>query len=239
MRTIFSVIVEDFGESLATLRQLVNNGQDQKSTSAKARVALIQSSTLLLAATFEEFIREMAREYAVQIVAKANEVSDLPDALVETAWKRTLDYLARSKPQTRSKKEALEVSAKQARAKIDALCSFIEGDISQNIFDHLIHNDNNMRAGEVNRLFKLSGLNNVCSEICKQEFLKVFFDQDEDGKTHGILLSTLEDFFNRRNEIAHSLNSASSSGPDEIMRDINMFEAFSKDLGTTLDTSIS
>lgn len=239
MSAVFSVIVDDFGQALATLRQLVDSGQNQESTSARVRIALIQSSTLLLAAAFEEFVREMAREFAIQVVASAKDIADLPDALVETAWMRTLNDLARNKPEARSKKEALEISAKQARPKIDALCSFIEGDISQDIFGHLIHNENNMRAGEVNKLFKLSGLSNVCNEICKQEFLKDFFGQEDDGKTHGELLITLEEFFKRRNVIAHSLNSVSSIGPDEIMRDIAMFEAFSKDLGATLEATIN
>ena len=237
LTTAFSVIVEDFGEDLASLRQLVNIGQD-KSASAKTRVATIHATTLLLAAAFEEFVREMAREYARQIVNKADSVSDLPDALLETAWKRTFAELARSKPNGRSKKETLEIAAKQARPTIDALCAFIEGDITQDIFAHLIHNENNMRADEINRLFKVSGLSDVCSRICRQVSLKTFFDQQDDGKTYGDLLTSLVDFVNRRNGIAHSLNSASSSAPEEVSRDIDMFLAFSNDLGATLETAI-
>ena len=237
MTTAFSVIVEDFDEVLVSLRQLVNFGQ-AKSASARMRVATIHATTLLLTAAFEEFVRQMAREYAIQVVNKAGSVSDLPDALLETAWRRTFDELARGKPNERPKKEALVISAKQARPKIDALCAFIEGDITQDIFVHLIHNENNMRVGEINRLFKVSGLSNVCSHICRQASLKAFFMSEDDGKTHGYLLDSLEGFFNRRNEIAHSLNSARSSAPEEVSRDIDMFLAFSNDLGATLEAAI-
>ena len=236
MATAFSVIVEDFDEDLLSLRQLVNLGE-AKTASAKTRVATIHATTLLLAAAFEEFVREMAREYAIQVVNKAGSVSELPDALLETAWRRTFDELAHIKPNGRSKKEALEISAKQARPKIDALWAFIEGDITQDIFVHLIHNENNMRVGEINRLFKVSGLSDVCSQICKQASLKAFFATEEDGKTHGDLLDSLEGFFNRRNEIAHSLNSASSSAPEEVSRDIDMFLAFSNDLRALPESS--
>ena len=237
MTTPFSVIVEDFKEELLSLRQLVEMGQ-AKSASPKTRVAAIHAVTLLLAAAFEEFIRQMAREYAIQVVDKAESVSELPDALLETAWRQTFQELSRSKTDARSRKEALEISAKEARDKVTALCAFVEGDITQDIFAHLIHNENNMRANEINKLFKVSGLSDVCSEICGQAALKIFFEQQDDGQTHGELLDALSDFFKRRNEIAHSLNSARSSAPEEVSRDIEMFIAFSKDLGATLEVEI-
>ena len=95
-----------------------------------------------------------------------------------------------------------------------------------------------MRGGEVNKLFKVGGLSNVCSRICAQGSLKELFDRNEEGEAHGDLLAALEDFFNRRNEIAHSLNSAKSSAPAEISRYIDMFRAFSKDLGATLEAAV-
>lgn len=234
MSTPFSVIVDDFESALIPLGEIVNGGQGTV-PSPRARVAAVHAATLLLAATFEEFVREMAREYAVQVVKKACSISDLPDALLETAWYRTFDKFARSKTTGSSKKEALKIFAKQARPIIDALFTFIEGDITQNIFENLIHNENNMRAGEINGLFKVGGLGNVCSEACKQTKLKSYFDTDDEDKAHGELLSALNEFFERRNEIAHSLNSASSSAPEVLFRDVELFRAFSIDLRAALE----
>ena len=224
MSTVYSVIVDDFVDALVPLQQIVKNGQGKAST-ARARVASVHASTLLLAATFEEFVRQMAREHAVQVVANATSVSEIPEALLDTAWRRTFDKFARSRSSGRPKREALEIFAKQARPTVDALCAFIEGDINQNIFDHLIHNENNMRPGEING----------CAEACKGTELKKFFETDDDGKAHGELLSALEQFFERRNEIAHSLNSASSTSPEKILFEVEMFGAFSKDLCKTLE----
>jgi hypothetical protein len=232
--TVFSVILEDFDAALVPLKEIVHSGQ-AAGASARARVASVHATTLLLAATFEEFVREMAKEYAIQVVARASSVADLPDSLLETAWRRTFDRFARNKTTASTKREALRISAAQARPTIEALCAFIEGDIGQDIFNHLIHNENNMRAGEINSLFKLSGLSNVCREACKQIELKTFFETDDDGKAHGEFLATLETFFERRNEIAHSLTSVRSSAAEVILADLEFLRAFSKSLCGTLE----
>lgn len=234
MSTSFSVILDDFDAALVPLREIVNGGQGT-GASARARVSSVHASTLLLAATFEEFVREMAKEFAVQVVTSASSVSELPEQLLETAWRRTFDRFARNKAATCSRREALEIAAAQARPTVEALCAFIEGDIGQNIFDHLIHNENNMRPREINSLFKLSGFSNVCAEACKHAELKAFFETDEEGKAHGEFLSALEAFFERRNQIAHSLNSVSSSAPETILQDVDFLSAFSKGLCRTLE----
>lgn len=58
------------------------------------------------------------------------------------------------------------------------------------------------------------------------------------AKQMGELIAALEKFLERRNEIAHSLNSASSSAPEEMLRDVKMFAAFAKDLCSTLEGQI-
>jgi hypothetical protein len=93
-----------------------------------------------------------------------------------------------------------------------------------------------MRPSEINGLFKVGGLSNVCAEACKQTELKSFFETKDNGKAHGEFLSAVERFFERRNEIAHSLNSVSSISPEEILREVEMFGAFPKDLCTVLET---
>ena len=238
MASPFSVIVDDFDEELTSLGVLVQIGQGT-AVSARTRVASIHATTLMLAAAFEEFIRQMAREHAVQIVRSAGSIAALPDSILQTAWRRTLTALARADGSKRPKREVLRVSAREGRPKIDALCAFLEGDIGRNIFDHLIHNENNMWPGEINRMFKVSGLRNVCRQLCGHASLKGFFDQEDDGQTHGDLVTALENFIKRRNEIAHSLNSGISSAPEEVFRTIGMFRAFAKDLGATLEAACS
>ena len=229
---LYAVIVEDFDEELTSLKDLV---QIATTASPRTRVAAIHATTLILAAAFEEFVRQMAREYAVQVVKKSSNISDVPQTLLVTAWKRTFEELSSSKWSTDDRQGALEVAAKRARVKIDALCAFMEGDIGQHIFDDLIHNERNMRVDEINRMFRISGLSNVCMQICEQASLKQFFDQDDRNHTHGHLVSAIKSFIDRRNEIAHSLNPSISNAPEEVFRLIEMFRAFAKDLSATLE----
>ena len=96
MQNEFSVILEEFETDLQSLETLTKLGQGSGNTS-KVRVASINSITLILAAAFEEFVRQMARKHAEQTVANAKRVSDLPDALLENAWQRTLGDLKRNR----------------------------------------------------------------------------------------------------------------------------------------------
>ena len=144
--------------------------------------------TLLLAATFEEFVREMAREFAVQVVTKASAIADLPDRLLEVAWQRTLDQVMRKTVEAPNKKEMNKLSAGRARPKLEPLLNFMEGDISQDIFEHLIHNENNMRPGEINKMFKISGLSSTCHELCKSSHVKGYFAEDDEGRASGRLI---------------------------------------------------
>lgn len=238
MRTTFSVIVDDFEAALIPIIEIVNEQQRQGS-SARARVASVHAATLLLAASFEEFIREMAKEYVSQIVYRVKKISELPDALYETAWRRTFDRLMKVKAQGRTKLEAHQVAANRARPAFDALFDFFDGDITKLSIENLIHNENNMRGREINNLFKVGGISDICSKICKKPSVKKFFEVDDEGKAHGRLLAALEDFFERRNEIAHSLNTASSASPQTIIRDVELFKALANDLLETLEEKLA
>jgi hypothetical protein len=229
----FSLITEEFLEELESIGALVDMF-DQPGTVAKTRVASVNSSVLLLAATFEEFIRQMAKEYARWVVSKATSVEHLPDKFTETAWKRTLESLARAKLKVNGT-SVLESLSRSSRAKFDAVCGFISGDLTQEVFDDLIHNENNMRTGEVNSLFKVSGLRNVCIRICERDEVKYFFYETEAGIAHGRFVRQNDDFFERRNNIAHSLNASSSVAPDTVRTDIAFFKATGLSLCALLD----
>lgn len=233
MTTTFAVIKDDFVEELNSITALVD-AFDQPGAGVKTRVASVNSSVLLLAATFEEFIREMAREYARWVVGQADNVEGIPSKLTETAWKRTLEGLARERLKVNGV-SVLEDVSRSSRAKFDAVCGFISGDLSQEIFDDLIHNENNMRAGELNSMFKVSGLNNVCTKICERDEVQHFFSETNAGVAHGQFIEHNDGFFERRNGIAHSLNAGNSVAPDEVRKDIAFFEAVGLSLCALLD----
>lgn len=124
----------------------------------------------------------------------------------------------------------------EAKAKFDAVFEFCRGDLSQDIYEVLIHNENNMRASQINALFKISGLKDDCSLLAQREAIADELSLEESGEIHGAVLRRLDDFFNRRNDIAHSLNRRSSSGSVQLNQDIELFRAIGKSLCETLET---
>ena len=235
MSTEFTAITEDFDGDLDAIRLLVNTFNSPIGASPKTRVAASNSSVLLLAATFEEFIRQMARAYARSVVDTTNSFSNLPNKMAQTAWRRTMKSLSRFPINANTTMAQIM----EARDQFKAVYNFCTGDLSQDVYNELIYNENNMVAKEINGLFKVSGLNDVCKKIARTEPLRNTFGETTSDRVHGMLIRTLFKFIQRRNLIAHSLNAAQSVGPDEVLKDIDMFSAFAKALCETLEDQVS
>ena len=236
LSTDFTVITEEFASDLEAIRLLVNTYRDSPfSVHPKARIAAANSATLLLAAVFEEFVREMARAYARAVVKATSSFEKLPKRMASAAWRRTMETLARIRIETSTNSPLIETTISDAHERFTTVYKFCRGDLSQDIYEEVVYNENNMRPNEVNALFKVSDLSDVCLKIAGRRPLLENFDENEVGKAHGQLLKYLEEFFNRRNRIAHSLNAAQSSSPDQVLRDVDMFNAFGKSLCETLE----
>lgn len=79
---------------------------------------------------------------------------------------------------------------------------------------------------QINELFNVAGLSDVCTWCSQKQPILDHFGEDDAGKAHGKILVTLENFFERRNEIAHALNPGQSNSPEQIAADIDMLENF-------------
>lgn len=237
MTSSYDLIAEDFLADLAALSELVSAAHSG-GTSPKTRIASVNSSTLLLAATFEEFVREMGRQFARDMVSRTADPRRLPKKLTATAWKRTLEHLARARIDTGGTPLSLDHISSDSRAKFDAVWAFLGGDVTQDIYSTLIHNENNMRPGEINAVFSVCDLQNICLKISGHERMKVCFGEEDGGRVHGKFLVWLNDFMETRNSIAHALNLGSSVGPDDFASWVRTFEAIAHALAGTLPNSL-
>ena len=122
-----------------------------------------------------------------------------------------------------------------ARSRFDKVYEFCNGDLSKDIYAELIHNENNTRPIQINALFKVSDVKDVCTKISDKDHILTHFGETEPGKAHGKLIIEIEGFFERRNEIAHALGAGRSSGREQIRRDIDLCEAIGRSLCETLD----
>lgn len=234
MSTPFAVITEDFERDLKAIQSVVDAFDDPSKGSPEARESAANAATLLLAATFEEFVRSMARAVARKVIQAASSFSQLPSKLATTAWRRTMRSLTQLRIDNKGRFLSSDGGTSEPRSRFDGIYEFCKGDLSQDIYRDLVVNENNMRPREINLLFGISGLRDVCRQASSEEPLVEHFNEDDKDRSHGRLLSFLEDFFNRRNTIAHSLNAA-SSGPDLIRYDIATFRAFGRSLCETVE----
>lgn len=233
MATTYDLIAEDFLEDLQAISDLVALVASGGG-SAKSRVASINSATLLLAATFEEFVREMGRQYAREVVLRAGNIASLPKKLTATAWKRALEEMARAKIDSGAASTPLTSISSEARSSLESMCKFLDGDMSQDIYKHIAHNENNMRPGQLNAIFKVSDLGGFCDKVAISADLGNYFQEDIPGKVSAKLSDYLNDFMDRRNEIAHSLNPGSSAGQDQFLKDVGFIRSLAKGMAWSL-----
>lgn len=237
METEFAAITDEFERDLESIRSVVDTFRAASAGAAKVRVSAANAATLLLAATFEEFVRSMARSYAKQVVSARGSFARLPPRLATTAWRRAMRSLTHLRIDSSGRFSSPDGSSSDPWSRFDRIYRFCEGDLSQDIYGDLIYNENNMRPSEINSLFKVSGLGDVCRKASDKDPISKEFGEEDPGKSHSSLLGVLEGFFNRRNAIAHSLSSGRSSSADQIGYDIDVFRAFGRSLCETLESA--
>lgn len=233
MSSQFSIVQEEFADDLESVRALIAVLYDQPKP--KVRVAAAHSATLLLAAMFEQFVREMARIYAREIVSAARDFKDVPRRLVQTAWRRTIAGLAELDLHA---SPFAEVNRKAALLKFNSVYAFCGGDKEQDIYEQLIHNENNMRPNQLNMLFSISDLQDLCLQASGKRPMLHHLQESDPGRAHGQVLAYINEFFERRNDIAHALGSKHSTGADQIIKDIDFFLAFSRAVSWTLEEGV-
>jgi len=238
MPSAFAVILEDFEDELTAVGALVSASADPNTARPKTRIAGANAAVLLLAATFEEFVREMARAYARAIVEACDSYEKLPHKLATVLWKRTMEALARLQLSPRKEIFSRESIFSDALTRFTVTYQFCRGDISQDIYEDLIHNENNMRPQEINSLFNLSGLKNVCMVASDNDGLMELLNETEPTKANARLVDRMDEFYERRNQIAHSIRAMRSSGPQEISGDIEMMRRFGQALCLALEKQL-
>ncbi|MGO7155845.1 MAE_28990/MAE_18760 family HEPN-like nuclease [Rhizobium leguminosarum] len=232
MTTAFSVINDEFAENLDALKAVVAAFATPGAGAGKTRVAAANSVTLLLAATFEEFVREMARAYAKAVIASCATIDDVPAKLIKHVWTRYVDGFAKMQFETKTKREE---SIAAAHSRFTLVHQFSIGDLGKDIYKELIHNENNMRPQQINNLFTISSVSNLCLQISNKAPITAFFNSTDQGKVHGLFMDELDDFMHRRNDVAHAIAMSSSSGSDQLAKDIEFLRCIGEAMSLTLD----
>jgi len=222
MPTEFELVFEEFDTQLQALTEVATASNGPQST-PKARIAAANAAILLLAATFEEFIRQEVKATFKEKAIRAKGIQDFPNKLVGTVWKRAFEKLSRTSL------DEIETGTINIDNKIASILSFcLKKEVLADVGDIVSHNDNNMRHSQLNALFNGIGLQNFCANTCESAELTSFLGCDSPSQAAAELQSKLDGFFRKRNEIAHAIGVGSSSGLGDLLYDIEFFRIFGK-----------
>src|ERR1700723_2678347 len=131
MASTFTVLFDEFVQELEAILVLVNAAGDSKLGRPRARVAGANAATLLLAATFEEYVRELARAFARAVVESCESYDKLPPRLGPVAWRRTMEALARVGLNPRKEGLSRESLFADVLTRFTVTHQFCSGDLSQ------------------------------------------------------------------------------------------------------------
>jgi hypothetical protein len=222
-----SAIHDEFVGELRGIREFARptEGGTTNVLSGRARIAAANGATLLLAALYEECIRQMVRSVFNFRRSSPKGRAEFPEKLPSAIWRRSLELLARKQF------DDLVRDGSQTDAYLRNVVTFcIKGDLSADVASAVAHNDNNMRPEEMGKLFNQIGITGIVSKLGESPPIQAYFAVDNPGIAGENTRSALEDFFRRRNEIAHAIQIGASDGPASLAKDVDFFEAVSSGL---------
>jgi hypothetical protein len=230
MASAFQLNFEEFSAELDSLTLLVNFSGPNAAEGARARLTAANAATLLLAAIFEEYVRQQVREAFRTRAAQSKSIKErFPEKIISNVWRRALEALQRY-----SSDDDDWAFAEMRLTAVIAFC--LREDVTADIADMVALNANNMRPAQLKELFNQIGVQAIVNKSCDDADLVEFLGAANSGQAVPELESRVEEFFRRRNAIAHAIGSGKSSGPSDLLRDIEMFRIFSRSLASALDT---
>jgi len=231
MPTEFDLIFDEFNAELDALQEMAASPNPAAGTvtSPRVRIAAGNGATLLLAAIFEEFVRQQVRAAFRQQVDRATSINDFPERIASAVWRRSLEALARTSF------SEIESNTRQVDEQIAAVTAFcLKKEIRADIGESISHNEGNMRTSQINGLFNVIGITGISAVTATNRGVIDYLGCDGPGNAPKELTSRIDDFFRRRNAIAHAIKLASSSGPSELQQDIQLFRIFGRALSEKL-----
>ncbi|MGA0626613.1 HEPN domain-containing protein [Pseudomonas aeruginosa] len=228
----FSLNFDDFSSELDALSEVVTGPTEGAShtLSPRARICAGNAATLMLAAIYEEYIRQQVISAFKEKCSRVNGYTDLPKSLAGKVWKKALDNMARTQF------SRIEERSRETEENIRNILNFtLRKDLRSDVSKTVAHNVNNMRPQQMAELFKDIGISEIINKSCNEHSLKILIGASKKAELVSTVTLRLDDFFQRRNDMAHALQAGRSSGPGEILQDIELFRLFGKGLASALD----
>jgi RiboL-PSP-HEPN len=198
---------------------------------------------VFLASSYEEFVREEISECAKLLSSK---YSSLPDALrhgIRSAYWNTslqrLNYakhiLTKSEPKTPD-----SLTLNKIRPILELAQLFVINDDSSRI-DPIttVHHSNNFRPSVVDEIAGRIGIKNFTTRTAESTRIKTHFGVGTGNAAAKEMRHKLDEFYDRRNEIVHSLSSTTGYGVDYVLDWITLFDAVAQSMKDALERAIA
>lgn len=177
---------------------------------------------VLLAAHFEEYIRQQIEEYAKGVVISYNNLEiNFREKLVDSYWRSAASKLSRIRPKGSSN------WANVAQQTLNNLLAYpVNGNTSQFDYKLISEHENNMRYETILELCKKLSISDVHTGMCRHtDFDNSIGNPHRDFRAREIT-RILNDFYELRNGIIHSIAQNVGVGQPTFQRWTEFFRLF-------------
>lgn len=217
-----ALVVEEAEAEFDSLRQLFTHSEAQSDgqfmLGAQARVAAANAGILYIGAAFEEAVRQLGEAYVSGLVAKTEISESRMNAIRLGLWERATSALTNKAYGTK------DFDQKQANKNIEILRDFcIDLNNIDLMKENSVYNYRNMKAKEVNNVFKRLGISDISNKIGRCTEFRAFFVVDTVAKAQDEFILYLNEFYDVRNKATHELGAFRSQGSVDTKRYIEFF----------------
>ena len=237
MSVVLSNSVSDFKTNIKFVVSAVEKLRNDDSS--EVRVASIHSSTLLIASLFEVFIRTIAKEYLKLKIPSNQTIREVPKELLVKLCEETLRFAKNDFGKVKQSSSEYPKVITELSMKIKDLFEFFEGNFDKDMYGGVVHNERNMSESQLNEIFKVCGINVVCSKVGYEgSEIKKLYPAAENYGTYDQLRKHLGNFIQLRNKIAHKFNLRFAERYEGFYQDCEMLIAFAVDLENLLQIEL-
>jgi hypothetical protein len=234
----FALVVEEANDDFNSLQQLIDHAEvragDQFALSGPSRVAAANACVLYVASVFEEAVRQLGNAYVDLLATKTAIPDDRMHAIRAGLWERSASALT-SKPY--GVRDFDETDAIRNIAILKDFCiDVVDISLMQN---NAVYNHRNMRAREINNVFKRLGIKEISNKIGRCVEFRSFFIVDTVAEAQDEFIAYLNDFYEVRNRATHELGVFRSQGTVDSRRYIEFFRTAVRRLSVVLEADLA
>ncbi|WP_424627955.1 HEPN domain-containing protein [Bradyrhizobium sp. SYSU BS000235] len=200
-------------------------------------------SIVLLASSFEEFVREEIGQCADYLTGKYTGFQDNVRHSIRAAyWKGCLESLRFSGSilTVSEPKAPNPVSIGKIRSLLDSARGFVVDDDALQLNRAVFYrHSNNFRPHVVDEVGARLGIKNLIRNAADSGRIKSYFGVSKKNESYEKLKAKLDEFYERRNEIVHSLSGVTGYAVDVILDYIAVFEMTAESIKFVLSKEIA